>query len=186
MYFNARSLLFLVVYAAAAATKSDDLFEAVAANSQTKLKLALQNGADINSIMEGSGQTPLMNAVLSGKVQAVKYLLRKGADVTIPEKDGYTPMHGAGFQGRSEIAKLLIKHGVPINDEHIDGYNPIHRACWGREERHTDTVRVFLEGGAKLRGDELRATQNDRTKQLLIEWQERQQAIDGVVQSDDL
>jgi hypothetical protein len=44
----------------------------------------------------GSGQTPLMNAVLSGKGSAVKYLLKKGADVTIAEKDGYTPMHGAG------------------------------------------------------------------------------------------
>ena len=183
MYFNARSLLLLVVSAAAAA--NDDLFEAVAANSQTKLKLALQNGADINTVMEGSEQTPLMNAVLMGKVQAVKYLLRKGADVTIPEKDGYTPIHGAGFQGRAEIAKLLINHGVPINDEHTDGYRPIHRACWGQEERHTDTVRVFLEGGAKLRGDELKATQNDRKKQLLIKWQERQQAIHAE-QSDGL
>ena len=39
-----------------------------------------------------------MNAVLSGKLRAVKVLLSKGADTSIGEKDGYTPMHGAGFQ----------------------------------------------------------------------------------------
>ena len=43
----------------------------------------------INELGPG-GQTPLMHAVLSGKIQAVKYLLKQGADVTIGEKDGYT------------------------------------------------------------------------------------------------
>jgi hypothetical protein len=31
---------------------------------------------------------------------------------------------------------------------HVDGFIPMHRACWGDEQRHTDTVRVFLEAGA--------------------------------------
>lgn len=28
-----------------------------------------------------------------------------------------------------------------------DGVTPIHRACWGSQQRHTDTVRMFLEDG---------------------------------------
>ena len=60
---------------------------------------------------------------------------------------GYTPMHGAGFQGRAEIAKLLIAHGLDPSDRHSDGFTPIHRACWGREQRHADTVRVLLKAG---------------------------------------
>lgn len=28
-----------------------------------------------------------------------------------------------------------------------DGFTPIHRACWGSEQRHADTVRVFLKAG---------------------------------------
>jgi len=74
-------------------------------------------GAALNGKGPG-GQTPLMNAVLMGKLDAVEALLSAGADVTIPEKDGYTPMHGAGFQGRAEIAKALIKHGVDPSDMH--------------------------------------------------------------------
>jgi len=26
-------------------------------------------------------------------------------------------------------------------------FTPIHRACWGREQRHTDTLKVFLDAG---------------------------------------
>ena len=58
----------------------------------------ISNGQDINQRGPG-GQTPLMNAVLSGQTEVVKALLELGADHKIPEKDGYTPMHGAGFQG---------------------------------------------------------------------------------------
>ena len=29
-----------------------------------------------------------MHAVLQGKIKAVKYLIKRGADMTIPEKDG--------------------------------------------------------------------------------------------------
>ena len=61
--------------------------------------------------------------------------------------DGYTPLHGAAFQGRSEVARILLNHpGVP-NAAHKDGFFPVHRACWGKEKRHTETLRVFLEAG---------------------------------------
>eukprot|EP01052_Picozoa_sp_SAG31_P001346 SAG31_NODE_46_length_30980_cov_226.095107_6_plen_119_part_00 len=55
-----------------------------------------------------------------------------------------------GFQGRAEIAQILIDAGVPVNDEHKDGHNPVVRACWGREQRHADTVEVMLKAGATL------------------------------------
>jgi hypothetical protein len=41
-----------------------------------------------------------VHAVLQGKLAAVKYLLKRGADVTIPEKDGWVtlPSPHAGCQ----------------------------------------------------------------------------------------
>lgn len=123
-----------------------DIFEAVKQDDEKKIIAAIDKGVDINTIGQGS-QTPLMHAVLTGKLKAVKALLKLGADTTIGEKDGYTPIHGAGFQGRAEIAQALIKHGVDPFDEHDDGFMSIHRACWGKEKRHTDTVQVLLENG---------------------------------------
>ena len=108
MIMSSRSLLVLFLVFTGVVVKAD-LFDAVRQDSQVgfnryhppcmvmpmlqaDLKAALAAGEDINTVQGGTGQTPLMNAVLSGKLLAVKYLLRKGADTTIGEKDGYTPM----------------------------------------------------------------------------------------------
>mmetsp|Transcript_13077 Transcript_13077/g.19281 ORF Transcript_13077/g.19281 Transcript_13077/m.19281 type:complete len:202 (-) Transcript_13077:23-628(-) len=104
------------------------------------------NGANINIKDDASGQTPLMASVLRGRTTTVRLLLGKDADFTIGEKDGYTPAHGAGFQGRAEIMQVLHEHGVNVIDDfHTDGYAPLHRACWGREQRHTDTIAYLVE-----------------------------------------
>ena len=165
--------LFFSVY-----TQDVDIFEAVRQDNKKQIEAAIGKGVDINIIGQ-AGQTPLMHAVLTGKLNAVKTLLKLGADTDIGEKDGYTPIHGAAFQGRAEIAKVLIDHGVDPLDEHDDGYMPIHRATWGKEKRHTDTVRVLLENGVPVdepadNGDKpmdsAKKFGNQGTIKLLNEW----------------
>mmetsp|Transcript_78580 Transcript_78580/g.163275 ORF Transcript_78580/g.163275 Transcript_78580/m.163275 type:complete len:220 (-) Transcript_78580:76-735(-) len=147
----------------------DDIHTAVRYDLPEAIEAHLK---DINKIGPG-GQTPLMHAVLQGKFKAAEYLLQKGADVNIGEKDGYTPMHGAGFQGRAEIATLLAKHGLDPSDRHSDGYTPIHRACWGREDRHSETVQALLDAGVspneptKDGRTPLQLTKNSKTKSIL-------------------
>eukprot|EP00240_Pyramimonas_obovata_P014681 CAMPEP_0118945348 /NCGR_PEP_ID=MMETSP1169-20130426/42074_1 /TAXON_ID=36882 /ORGANISM="Pyramimonas obovata, Strain CCMP722" /LENGTH=193 /DNA_ID=CAMNT_0006891037 /DNA_START=122 /DNA_END=703 /DNA_ORIENTATION=- len=153
------------------AGRNADIFRAVNMDNVEDIANAILSGDDIDAIEPFTGQTPLMKAVLSGKLNAVQFLLARGANVSIGEKDGYTPMHGAGFQGRAEIAKVLIAHGLDVNDRHKDGFTPIQRACWGRDRRHTDTVRVFLEAGAQLSGNEVEITKSHRTKQMIQTWQ---------------
>ena len=100
----------------------------------------------INTPEKASGQTPLMKSVLMGHTEIVKILLDlEEVDVTIGEKDGYTPMHGAGFQGRADIVKLLVEKNIDPSEYHKDGYTPLHRACWGQDQRHLDTVKMFVE-----------------------------------------
>lgn len=120
-----------------------------------------ENGANINVRDAASGQTPLMGAVLRGNTEIVAFLLNVGADVTIGEKDGFTPAHGAGFQGRADIMKLLKEHGIDVvGDTHTDGYTPLHRACWGREQRHADTVEYLVKDAG---ADPKLAATNGRT-----------------------
>ena len=57
-----------------------------------------------------------------------------------------------------------------MDDEHSDGHHPVVRACWGREQRHTDTVKVMLAAGATLKGNEGELSSNPATKKLLAEW----------------
>ena len=95
--------LFILCLSATVHSNKVDIFDAVRQDNEKIIKSAINAGVDINTIGPG-GQTPLMHAVLSGKVSAVKTLLKLGADTKIGEKDGYVPIHGAGFQGRAEIA----------------------------------------------------------------------------------
>ena len=148
---------------------------AVMQNSVSKAENIFESDIDANidERDDRSGQTPLMMSVLMGRTDLVKFFLEKGADVTIPEKDGYTPVHGAGFQGRADIMEILIEHGLDPNDRHEDGFTPLHRACWGREERHTETVRVLLDAGVPATQPDAQGrtcavlTNNDNTLHLI-------------------
>eukprot|EP01060_Flectonema_neradi_P013062 TRINITY_DN19848_c0_g1_i1.p1 TRINITY_DN19848_c0_g1~~TRINITY_DN19848_c0_g1_i1.p1 ORF type:complete len:195 (+),score=44.27 TRINITY_DN19848_c0_g1_i1:58-642(+) len=137
----------LVLTVALSDYAAGDLHKAVREGNIAEMKRLLdEEGADINEVGPG-GQTVLMHGVLGGCKACVKLALEKDADTTIGEQDGYTPMHGAAFQGRPHIAKMLIDHGLDPQDVHKDGYQPIHRACWGKEQRHADTLQVFLDNG---------------------------------------
>jgi len=150
-----------------------ELSEAVSTEDTRAIDTVLKRGANINSQSAKGEQTALMQAVLHGKDRSVAHLLKKGADASIPEKQGYTPMHGAAFQGRAEIAKILHEAGVPLRDAHEDGNEPIHRACWGKEGRHTTTVKFFLENGVPVEDifyKCMERSENDNTKKLLVDW----------------
>ena len=68
------------------------------------------------------GETPLIKACDSGKIDLVKMLIERGASVTKCGKDGVTPLHSSAGFGRVELAKassqrLEFRHawifGVP-------------------------------------------------------------------------
>ena len=63
-------VLGLVVAAAAAAAAAADIHAAVGADSPIMIREALEAGASVDAISPG-GQTPLMAAVLQGKVSGV-------------------------------------------------------------------------------------------------------------------
>jgi ankyrin repeat protein len=173
-------LVLSALCAIVAANDSDErLFQACRMGDvNAVLREIEENGVVMNVQEQGSGQTPLMAAVLSGQAQVVQILLNKGADVTIGEKDDYTPPHGAGFQGRAKIMSLLKEHGIDvIRDFHSDGYAPFHRACWGNEQRHSDTVQFLLEIGTdpNMPGNGktcAEMTRNPATLQVLKRYQD--------------
>jgi len=183
------ALLFLSSLHSAFSEPIDEVFAAIRGGKENDVKRILEENAEflesfINQQDPTSGQTPLMMAVLMGKEEVVRMLLKLPVvDASIPEKDGYTPFHGAGFQGRASIARMLIKdsRGLDPNDRHKDGFQPIHRACWGMEARHAETVKVLVEEGgvpwdSKGKGKTpLQITQNSKTKAWLKEWGKRLQ-----------
>jgi ankyrin repeat protein len=149
------------------------VFEGVQKDDEALIRDALEADPSLLESVGVGGQTPLIHAVLTGKLKAVITLLELGADTTATEQDGYNVLHAAGFQGRAEILKVLLEKGLDPMDKHRDGFYPIHRACWGPQERHTETVRVFMDFGVSshLAADDGKIceemTRNEKTKTLL-------------------
>lgn len=62
----------------------------------------------------GWGYHYSMNAPDYTWMDAVKYLVRLGADVNHADNRGYTPLHGAAYIGNDELIQYLVDHGADV------------------------------------------------------------------------
>lgn len=85
-------LLVVLLCAATLVSSKSDIFQLVAREEISEIEELLDRQPQLLNKQGPGGQTPLMNAVLSGKTNVVKLLLSRNADVSIGEQDGYTPM----------------------------------------------------------------------------------------------
>ena len=89
---------------------------------------------------------PLADAARQGDVEAVRSLLRGGADVNGSQGDGMTALHWAAETGQVEIAEILIYAGANVEAvTRLGDYTPVHLAS---RKGHGSVLEVLLEGGA--------------------------------------
>ena len=69
----------------------------------------LGRGVGVND-RDGSGRTPLMEAVFGGHIDTIGELLERDADVNAQDRDGWTALMEAASKGRVEIVRLLLSH----------------------------------------------------------------------------
>ncbi|CAF2402053.1 unnamed protein product [Rotaria sp. Silwood2] len=85
------------------------IHEAAVAGNSEKLKLLIENGANVN-LKDSKGLRPLHYATWQGRTESVFILLRSGANVNEQSLDGDTPLHLASQYGHHEIVQLLLFH----------------------------------------------------------------------------
>ena len=75
--------------------------------------------------VHSAGKTALMLAAREGNVEAVKRLLKNGADVNIANKNGGTPIMYATLGGNLNIVKILIELGADPNAAAKNGWSAL-------------------------------------------------------------
>ena len=92
--------------------------------------------------------TLLHVAAMEEKLECVRVLLRRGADVTLRDVSGQTPLHMAMYNG-SAAAGLLLAAGADVNAQMSPGRSPlVMSAQFGRPH----TSHILLRAGAHVTG----------------------------------
>jgi len=87
----------------------------------------IRDGCDPNGL-DKYGYTPLLNAAVAGRINAVNELIKNGAYVNKKGPYGFTPLHAAAQNGRIEIVCALLHAGADINALNDDQDTPLHLA----------------------------------------------------------
>uniref|UniRef100_A0A158Q7B9 Poly [ADP-ribose] polymerase n=1 Tax=Elaeophora elaphi TaxID=1147741 RepID=A0A158Q7B9_9BILA len=98
---------------------------------------------------DGRESTPLHFAAGYNRVEVLKYLLEKGANIEARDTGWLVPLHNACAYGHLVIAELLVKlefqHGANLNAIDKWGYTPLHEAAL---KGKFDVCKLLLLSGA--------------------------------------
>ncbi len=79
-----------------------------------KLEYLIEQGEDVNRYTAGSLATPLHHHVANQSLEAIRVLLRHGADVNVQNCWKETPLQLACKVGHQEIVAELVKYGSAV------------------------------------------------------------------------
>jgi ankyrin repeat protein len=91
------------------------------------------------------GWSPLYRTVISGQIDAARFLLEQGADPNMSNNLGETPLHQAADNGNSDMAKLLLNFGAQANYQQNEGDTPLHHSAFRGD---SEMIELLLEARA--------------------------------------
>ncbi|MDD2370068.1 MAG: ankyrin repeat domain-containing protein [Sulfuricurvum sp.] len=94
-------------------------------NDTATFESQVQSIQDANTAREDNNKTILMYACWVGNIDAVKYLVEKGADVSVQDSGGATALHLAIWKGYTPIALYLLEKGASGRVMSKDGMTPL-------------------------------------------------------------
>jgi len=116
-------ILFIVLFISSGLTKAQDgseLITAVAYQDLDKVKNLVEAGVDINYQEESAGATALIMASMYNFGDIARYLIEKGADISIKNNAGHTALM-ASAGSSEEVFDLLVANGADMSVQLEDG-----------------------------------------------------------------
>jgi ankyrin repeat protein len=93
-----------------------------------------------------AASAPVADAAMARDREAVKTLLKNGADVNAAQGDGMTALHWAARNGDTELTQMLLFAGANVKaTTRLGGYTPLMMAA---EQGHATVIAALLSGGA--------------------------------------
>ena len=86
-------------------------------------------------------------AAHAGRVNVVKELIEKRADIEVKDDHGWTPLHCASRNGHLDVVKCLVANKADVNAKDHDGDTPLH---WASRNGHLNVVQFLFEHKADI------------------------------------
>lgn len=102
----------------------------------------IDSGADVNRRVGDAGYTPLMIAVAGHADEAVKSLIRRGADLNARNSGGVTALMIAAADDQPNLVALLLQSGANVATQNDRGDTALSIA---RAKGHEDVIKLLDE-----------------------------------------
>jgi len=128
------------------------LIEAINTNNVDRVRQLIQQGADVNQVVEGYGWTFLYSAVIHRNLDIARLLIESGASVHGRNDDEggeswpHVPLRACD-RYTLDMAQLLIERGADINEIYPDGYNILGIHIGSSD---LGIARLLIENGANV------------------------------------
>lgn len=99
-------------------SKVQEFIDAARHGNVELLEKMLDEGEDINAVYNKKGDSALKTAARFGKVDAVKFLIERGADL---ELEGANPLHFVAYYGLGDLIPHYIEKGCDVNGVDVNG-----------------------------------------------------------------
>ena len=120
---------------------SNPFLQSVACDNLQIATKMLDKGANVNFVPKENGDTPLCIAVIHENPAMIRLLLKRGADINLPNPQGQTPLRRCqGSAKELETATLLLNEGADPNRTDKDGNTPLMLAANG----YLEMTRLYL------------------------------------------
>lgn len=110
------------------------------------VKAEIEGGRKVDS-KDIAGQTALMYAAETGRMEVLEYLVSKGADVNaVSAGEHITPLMYAAAAGRLDVIEFLVDRGAKIDA--VMAWRKDTALNIAAAKGHVETVKLLLEKGA--------------------------------------
>lgn len=105
----------------AADWRQQEMFRAAERGHRDRVRVLLDQGADVNVKDATTGRTALHFAAAKGHKELAAYLLERGADVNAQDSAGNTPLHLAAMGGHTKTVRVLLQASASRSIRNNDG-----------------------------------------------------------------
>jgi hypothetical protein len=124
-----------------------ELREAARKGDIAKVETLLNADPTLINSKDGSGNTPLKYAAVTGSKKIAEILIAKGAGVNTRDGRGNAPLFHAAGNGNREVAEMLIARGADVNAKSKSGFTAFLIAVLNG---HREMTEMLIAKGADI------------------------------------